>query len=264
MKTLLTLLFLCITSLMSAQEYAKLYGNNRENVAVIFSEPIRQAIVGNDNFAFGYSQENPHRLGLLKAQPGRDSNLLVITTDNRLYTFHLKYADSLHTWNYFIQASSGKRLKKADSLKLKDKNPGGDNAKFEKMAGQLLQSPYRTLQYNRSDGIRLAVNKVLFYSDYLILIMELENQSRIIFEPGKFRVFAELGNQKKKASYQKISLVPWYTSEIDPSILTDQRERFAVILPKYIPGKNHRLSVEIQERTTSRAIRLKIRKSLFK
>lgn len=263
MKTLLALWALFFTTIIYAQDYPKLYGNNNENVAVVFPEPIRQAIVGNDNFEFGYSLEKGHRLGLLKAKPGMDSNLIVITNDNRLYTFHLKYADTLKAWNHFIEPNSGKRLKERDTvvnkeLKVKLKDP-----KFEYMATQLLKPEYKTRQYRTSNNIRLGISKVVYYSDYLILILELENKSRVIFEPGELRVFAELGNKKKKASYQNMKLDPLYISELDKTILTGQKEQFAVILSKYIPGKDERLSVQMQEKTTSRNVRLKIKPSLF-
>lgn len=263
MKTLLTFWTLFLTIILNAQEYPELYGNNRENVAVVFPKPIRQAIVGNDNFVFGYSVEKPQHLGLLKAQPGMDSNLLVITTDNRLYTFHLKYADSLNTWNHFIEPSAGKRLKAIDTIIMKNAKVKLKDPEFENMALHLLKPEYKTLQSRTSNDIRLGINKVLYYSDYLILILELENKSGIIFEPGKFRLFSELGNKRKKASYQKVTLDPLFISKLDKSILSGQKERFAVILPKYIPGNNERISVQIQEKTTSRNIRLKIRRSLF-
>ncbi|SFN89917.1 DUF4138 domain-containing protein [Salegentibacter flavus] len=264
MKTLLALWAFFLTTNMNAQEYPKLFGNNSENVAVVFPEPIRQAIVGNDNFAFGYSPEKPQRVGLLKAQPGMDSNLIVITTDNRLYTFHLKYANSLQAWNYFIEANSGKTLKAKDTIIKKEVKVKFKDPKFEYMATHLLKPEYKTLQSRTSNDIRLGINKVLYYSDYLILILELENKSGIIFEPGKLRLFSELGNKRKKASYQKVTLDPLYISKVDKTVLSGQKERFAVILPKYIPGNSERISVQIQEKTTSRNVRLKIRRALFK
>lgn len=264
MKTPLILLVLFITTCINAQDYPILFGNNSENVAVVFPEPIRQAIVGNNNYAFGYSAEKPQRLGLLKAQPGADSNLIVITTDNKLYTFHLKYADSLKSWNHFIEAHSGRKLKEEKPIIKKGTMLNLEGPKFEYIVRHLLKSDYKTLQYRTSNDIRLGINKVLYYSDYLILILELDNKSRIIFEPGKLRIFSELGNKKKKASFQKQMLNPLHISKVDKTILSGQREQFVVILPKFVPGQDERLSVEIQEKVTSRKVSLKLRKGLFK
>lgn len=264
MKTYVALLILLISTMMNAQQHPQLYGNSSENVAVVFPEPIRQAIVGNDNFEFGYSLEKPQRLGLLKAQPGKDSNLIVITTDNRLYTYHLKYADSLSLWNYFIDAKSGRRLRERDTIIQKESKEKLNDLDFEYMAAQLLQPEYKIRQHNTSNNIRLGISKIFYYSDFLILLLELENRSGIIFEPGQLRIYKELGNKNKKASYQKLSLRPLFISEFDKTILSAQKERFAIILPKYVPGNNERLSVQIQEKTTSRTVRLKIKRLFFK
>lgn len=264
MKTQLALLVLFCSTMLTAQEYPMLYGNNQENVAVVFPEPIRQAIVGNKNFEFGFSAENPQRLGLLKAQQGRDSNLIVITTDNTLYTFHLKYADSLKVWSHFIKANSGKKLKEQDTIFSKKTKERITEPDYEKMTTPLLRFRGEIRQYKTSSNIRLGISKLVYYSDYLILLLELENRSGIIFEPGKIRVFAEIGNKKRKASHQKITLDPLHISKLDPTVLSGQKEQFAVILPKYIPADNERLSVLIQERSTSRSVPLKLKRSLFK
>src|SRR6056297_521578 len=79
-----------------------IYANEHMNMALFFPSKIKQGIVGNDNFAFTYNREKGQVLGLLKAVPGKDSNLLVITEDGSVYSYMIRYAKELEYPNKFI------------------------------------------------------------------------------------------------------------------------------------------------------------------
>lgn len=78
------------------------YANENQIVAMFFPSPIRQAIVGNDAFSFSYNRTNPQHLGILQATSGQPSNLLVITIDGQIYSYHLLYNKNLSVLTYFI------------------------------------------------------------------------------------------------------------------------------------------------------------------
>ena len=79
-----------------------IYANENQIVAMFFPSPIRQAIVGNDAFSFSYNTTNPQHLGILQAASGQPSNLLVITIDGQIYSYHLLYNKNLSVLTYFI------------------------------------------------------------------------------------------------------------------------------------------------------------------
>lgn len=79
-----------------------IHANENQVVAMFFPSPIRQAVVGNDAFSFSYNTTNPQHLGLLQATSGQPSNLLVITIDGQIYSYHIIYNKSLSILTYFI------------------------------------------------------------------------------------------------------------------------------------------------------------------
>jgi len=78
-----------------------IYANEHKNVALFFPEPIRQGITGTENFVFTYNREKYQHLELLQATPGKESNLLVISTNGSIFSYILKYSERLDKLNYF-------------------------------------------------------------------------------------------------------------------------------------------------------------------
>ena len=105
MKTTLTLIICTFSMMLHAQNVEKLdtiYANDTKTVSLFFPKPIRQGIVGKSHFVFSYNKEIVQYFGLLQATPGVESNLLAITANGQVYSYILKYADTLQKLNYFI------------------------------------------------------------------------------------------------------------------------------------------------------------------
>ena len=103
MKAYITLLLLiCTTSIVAQQPLDTIYANDNKNVALFFPNPIRQGITGASHFIFTYNREKEQYFGLLQAKPGTESNLLTVTSDGKVYSYILKYAEKLPELNYFI------------------------------------------------------------------------------------------------------------------------------------------------------------------
>lgn len=79
-----------------------LYVNSNNNVNLFFQSPIIRATVGANNFTFGFDTKVKGKIGILKGAPGPDSNLLIITEDNNIYSFEVKYKKVLDKYDYFI------------------------------------------------------------------------------------------------------------------------------------------------------------------
>jgi hypothetical protein len=67
-----------------------IYANVSNNVNLFFPSPIRQAIVGSEDFVFSYDRVEAVYFGLLQGVEGAERNLLVITSDHQIYAFVLK------------------------------------------------------------------------------------------------------------------------------------------------------------------------------
>ena len=82
-----------------------IYANSTMTMALFFPSDIKQGITGSDNFVFTYNREKEQNLGLLKAVEGINSNLLVITTDGKVYSYILKYSEHIDNPNRFINSN---------------------------------------------------------------------------------------------------------------------------------------------------------------
>ena len=120
MKTYIIILITLFTNYIVAQKpLDTIYANDNKNVALFFSNPIRQGITGKDNFVFTYNREKQQYFGLLQAAPGTESNLLAITNNGQIYSYILKYKEQLTKLNYFIPEAKSIGNENPLGLKLK-------------------------------------------------------------------------------------------------------------------------------------------------
>lgn len=102
---ILFIYYLGLLNMANAQDIRPLdtiYANEQKTVALFFPNPIRQGITGSANYAFSYNRDKEQYFGLLQATSGEESNLLVVTKDGDVYSFLLRYADSLNQLSYFV------------------------------------------------------------------------------------------------------------------------------------------------------------------
>lgn len=79
-----------------------IYANDHQVVSLSFTDPIQTGMTGSPNYAFSFNREQADNLGLLQAEKGQESNLLVRTTTGNLYAFILAYREHLTLLHYYI------------------------------------------------------------------------------------------------------------------------------------------------------------------
>lgn len=94
-----------VFSQKEAQKNIHLNITFHKNVNLFFPSPVVRGEVGNNNFGFVYNRNAPDILATLKAKPGPDSNLLVITEDGNVYSFILSYKEDVpgDSLNVFVK-----------------------------------------------------------------------------------------------------------------------------------------------------------------
>ncbi|WP_268225171.1 DUF4138 domain-containing protein [Sinomicrobium oceani] len=267
MKTYISILsFLMFTGQIMAQKpLDTLYANEGTTVSLFFPEPIRQGISGNAHFVFTYNKETPQYMGLLKAAPGADSNLLVLTTDGRVYGYILKYREKLSRLNYFIsrEGSIGhekgmplteKKPQKKEEMTVKI-TPYHMNA-VKKVSEYMVRQDQRMARKNRK-GVKLILKDIQYRWEEVYISFAIENKSGIDYEVDYFRVCVENGNRRKNASYQKILQEPIYSYKFPEKVKNNQQKSFVTVFPKFTLGRQERLMVELGERNGHRIIKLK-------
>lgn len=268
MKTIIfTYIALCIVVISHANNFQTLdtlYANDRMNVALFFPSDIRQAVTGSENIIFTYNREYRQNLGLLKAIPKASSNLLVITTDGKVYSYIIEYALNLNKLNYFLSVSESigheKKNREEVSEKAvpkKSKKPNTGNSKIEiitkeeyilqKSCAALLKLPERENKIKRSSGISLSVKNKVYHKGFVYIQFEIKNRSGIDFDVDLLEIYKVSGTMKRKSSYQERLLVPVLKYNLPKKIKHGHIARFVYVLPKFTLDKNEKVQVKLKE-----------------
>jgi len=258
MKTFFTLLLLTFTIAIQAQKpLDTIYANDQKNVALFFPNPIRQGITGASHFVFTYNREKEQYFGLLQAKPGTESNLLAVTSDGKVYSYILKYSDKLPKLNYFIDEneSIGDESPTMEIPKTKNTISKKDRTGyFQRASEYLLRSGSETIAVKRKKGIWLRLQKMAYDDSEVYLVIEVKNRSGIDFEIDYLNVYRTNGDNKRKASYQRLQQEILYKYKMPYSIINGQSQRFVFVFPKFVLGDNEKLMLELKERNGSRKV----------
>lgn len=236
-----------------------IYANDKKNVALFFPESIRQGITGASHFVFSYNREKEQYFGLLQAQPGEESNLLVVTDGGAVYSYILKYADTLPELNYFIDEGSciGSAVPVIESIETSEKKVNGASSRineFKQFGEYLLKSKPRNIKRKRKAGISLQLERIAYFKSETYLVMEVSNASGITFDVDFLNVYKVSGNKRRNASYQRLPLKPLYKLKMPCSIGNAKSYRFVMVFEKFVLGDEEKLEVELQEVNGGRGV----------
>lgn len=267
MKKLIILISLgifCSAHATNSRQLDTIYANEKMTMALFFPTDIKQAITGSENFVFTYNREKEQNLGLLKAVKGASSNLLVITTDGRVYSYILKYVGYIDNPNRFITVKESighakNRLNKENS-KYQYLNAGIKATEVTKrlhgMCESLLKLQEEKHIRKKEGDIILSLTQVKYHEEYVFLQFEIENKSRIRFDFDYLKIAKVNGNQKRNASFQELPLQPVYIYNKPKYIVPNARIKMVYVVPKFTIDKNQKIGVRLQEMNTTRKIDL--------
>lgn len=249
---------------MKGQVLDTLYANAHQVVSLSFESPIQKGITGSVNFAFSFNKESAENLGLLQAQAGRESNLLVLTTDGNLYSYVLAYRESLKKLHHFIPT--------VQRLKNLHRNEPIHPMKNESvpvtthLETDYVQNCQKLLERNRSfnhikrqKGLRIRMAESLYHNNTVYVIYELKNRSAIPYELEQLQLLKVLETKKRKASHQELPIVPIYVHHMPKVIGPGTTHRFVVVYPKFTLNKEERLQLKMLETHGSRNLSVRLR-----
>lgn len=250
------------TPLMAQKPLDTLYANHRLNMALFFPRPIEKAITGSPNYVFSYDRDDAGHLGLLQATPGPESNLFVVTNDGSVYSYVLKYGESLSMLYHFVDKADRIGTEAPEPIR-KDKELVRDStlisgALRSQFLDSLLKPIGRNIATERYRGLKMKLNGIVHVEDNVYLPLHITNRSGIDFEVDYLKVFLVNGNTKTKSSYQRMEqfLIEEYRM---PKVLMDGQSYGAVlVLPKWVMGRMERLEIELKEKHGHRKLLLKM------
>ncbi len=262
MKAILHFLSLLILPGLLTAQADTIYCNEIQNVVIISPNPIAQAVTGSEHFVFTYDKTKPDSLGLLQGKPGHQSNFVVRTTDGAVYTYTLKYRDSLFDYTYQINRTDRIRLK--DSIVIQPKqttkksqtNSDRKEIYYQKLSVYFATKTKKRLAVKRKSRMRIEVLGLQHHRDEVYVTYGIKNRSSINYEIGSLTLFKVQGKKSRRSSFQKIRLEPIYKKMIPRRLLKGEERQFTVVYPKFSLGEHQRLSLELNEDRGSRFFEL--------
>ncbi|UII80104.1 DUF4138 domain-containing protein [Flagellimonas sp. CMM7] len=241
-----------------------IYANSTMTMALFFPSDIKQGITGSEHFVFTYNREKEQNLGLLKAVKGPPSNLLVITTDGKVYSYILRYAEHLENPNRFIsvQESIGDAKRRSkEEIQLEediDINISVNDSPelLRRSCESLLNLPEEKHIRKKEGEIVLTLKNLKYHGDNVFLQFEIENKSGMRFDFDYLKIYKVNGNKKRNASYQELPLEPVYVHNKPSQIIPNTKVRMVYVVPKFTIAKNEKIVVRLKELHTSRGVNL--------
>lgn len=270
---LLGLVFIQAGRAQEVQPLDTIFANEFYNTVLFFPSPVKQGVVGAENFTFSYNELEAQHFGLLKASVGEDSNLLVHTINGDIYSYILSYKKNLPKLNYFITKEEGigagwrtsdTRVIEND-LKPDQKSEPLDSMirrkeYLEKAATYYLDLQPAKLRSKQKEGIKLSVEKLKYFRDDVFVVVELENRSGISFELDYLRLFLVKGSRKRSGSYQKLQQQQLWSYREPEVVRHGEVRRFVLVFSKFIPGDNEKIVLELREQQGNRMLAMQVRK----
>ncbi|WP_421803959.1 DUF4138 domain-containing protein [Flagellimonas sp.] len=265
LRNIAMLYFLIFSQIALGQIYLDtIYANNHQNVALFFPMPIQRAVTGNSDFVFSYNTDVKERLGLVQAVPGKTGNLLAITSDGKVYSYLLKYAERLPRYHYFVQSSESiGTVESVDPNSMAPTRPKDslerNNDEYKDFSRYLHNRKAERKTSVRKKGIRFRLEQLTYHGDQVYLVFDLHNKSDIDFEWGTMNLFVANGSGSKRATHQEIPLQVTYIWNRPKSVRAGQQKRFVYVVPKFVLGDKEELSVKLLEEHGNRVLTLKHR-----
>lgn len=172
------------------------------------------------------------------------TNVSVITSSNRFYTFDLSYAETPTYLSFVVDPSANAANKRIALLDNKELN-SVQRENLRKEVNSRIQSLSKL--YKDYAGVRLAITNIFIDKDILFFKFKLTNYSNIDYVPDFVRFYIQDSKIRKKTASQQIEQVPLFFFDLPERVSAHETKTFTAALNKFtIPDKKS-LIIEIQE-----------------
>ncbi|SEC65594.1 protein of unknown function [Tenacibaculum sp. MAR_2009_124] len=274
----------------SYSQVRKIYVNSNNKVFLIFDSPIKHGKEGSREYIFGYNKNSPNKIGNLIAKKNANpTNLFVVTTDEKMYSFELEYKENLkpEEFTYIVNPKyaigggnnflkSEKRETKKTNVKVVSKTIGHDNYDYHYHESNPDEGRYLNLSkkialkdesYFRNqirviDKIYFSLKNYYYNKDELYFYFEIQNHSKLDFDINFIKFFTTTKKRKNRTISQQIFLgqngSPMLTYNLPKRIKKGQKINFVCVFKKFSLNKNKSLLINLSELKGERVLELDI------
>jgi len=272
-----------------------IYCTSNKNTNLFFTSTIKSGIVGNSNFTFGYSPNGDSKIGILKATPGAESNLLVITSNGNIYSFIVRYKAEISMLNYFVKDNmaigneSGSIVSEdftKDSLPKGNENTSNNDPEVEekkKSTDAITVNNYETsteaitlnniqsnankevekpVFYNRIYGsknkVTIKLKNISYIENELYFSLILNNDSTLDYDINYLNFYIISRNKNRNTVSQTIPYDALYVHNNPIKIIAKEQVEVVFVYKKFTINENKILLIELTEDNGERTVKLEI------
>lgn len=260
LKILIAVFVFLTGFLVSAQYDAKAEFNNiqlsySKTTSVLFPYAIKSLDIGSRDVLV-QKAKGVENILLLKAgkQNFAQTNLTVVTSDGKLYSFILNFDDLCPTLN----VDAGLRIGEDKSLLFSLENGNQKEIKEYALLALSKKNKIRGLDVKRAE-IEFKVDGIFIHQDVMYFRVFIGNDSRINYDVDQIRFFIRDQKKSKRTASQEIEMTPLLCTG-DFSRISDKSETTAVFaLSKFTIPEKKKFTMQVFEKNGGRHLELKIK-----
>lgn len=247
-----------------------IYGTENKNTTLFFPSPIKKAITGSENFVFGYDEENPSTIGIFKAAPGVESNMLIITENGNIFSFVVRYKQDISKANYFItnEMAVGNEkingIKKSEKEKEKiaietsDTDKDTINVYQKTCKEEINKPPFYNRIYGAKNKILVRLKNIKYLNNELYFTLILKNNSSLDYEINYLNFYVNSQNKKKNTTSQSVVMKTKWINSMPKKIEAGDTVQVVYVFEKFTINEKKIIVVELSEINGERDVFLEI------
>lgn len=281
MKFIYIILILLSTASFGQNKPYEIEVTSNKNVFLYFPSPIEKGMTGNTNYVFGYDTNKAEKFGILKAQKeSSETTLHVITQDQKVYSFIIKYNSETTKFDHFFSTSnalgnmneSKKKIfpkkdinsssitkgdKITDDNYFEDKNSSSNND-FDFSKELISRGDFYKKYYKTNNNIVLRLSNIAYNADKSFIFLTILNKSSVDYDVNLLQFNKTAKKVSKKSSNQSIEIKPLSTYQEFRRIPAGETKTAVYIFDKISIDKFTKINIELNELRGERNIVLPV------
>ncbi len=190
-----------------------------------------------------------------------ETNLSVITTDGKLYSFLVAYTDKPSYLNVHVEHNFKKEISLSKNDRPDIQEPGEFNEhdlRFYSSLAALLKSNIGSVN-NASNKMNLQLAGLYIKENTLFYRLNIENHSNIIYDIHQLRFYIRDKKQPKRTATQEIEIKPIFILGNANMVAGNGSKSLVIAVPKFTIPDGKYMEIEIMEQNGGRHLTLKVK-----
>ncbi|RPD39345.1 conjugative transposon protein TraN [Chitinophaga barathri] len=185
-----------------------------------------------------------------------ETNLTVVTSDGRLYSFVTSYGNEPSVLNVNLGTSmpEGEPFAGMLSKSIQDEAMIQNSA----MRVSALKPLFRHVS-DRKHDISFGMTGIYIHEDICFWQLQLTNSSRIKYDVQQLRFFIKDLRRSKRTASQEVEILPTYAIGNKSSVYPNSSQTAVIALPKFVIPENKVLVIQLIEKSGGRNLTLEVK-----